>query len=91
MENGQKKRIMLFYKLEYRDTKLLSHLLSSIDNPPKVLVSASTVGYYGRDKVLKEDEQLEFSIQNERTIFRFRFVSNVCLEFIEIRNSIGLF
>ena len=56
-------------QIRIQSTKLLSHLLSSIDNPPKVLVSASTVGYYGRDKVLKEDEQLNFLSRTRERFF----------------------
>jgi uncharacterized protein (TIGR01777 family) len=49
-------------KAEIRDsrvlgTRLLSTTLASLDNPPKVLLSASGIGYYGSrgDEILTED------------------------------------
>ena len=65
----KKKRI---FNSRVNTTKSLCRLLSSLDKPPKVLVSASATGYYGDrgDEILTE-ESLPPSSPND-------FLSNVC-------------
>jgi uncharacterized protein len=55
----KKKRI---FDSRVNTTKSLCKLLSSIDKPPKVLVSASATGYYGDrgDEILTEESPLPF-------------------------------
>ena len=55
-------------------TKSLCRLLSLLDKPPKVLVSASATGYYGNrhDEMLTEESISPSSSSND-------FLSNVCI------------
>jgi uncharacterized protein (TIGR01777 family) len=76
----KKKRI---FDSRINTTKSLCKLLSSVDKPPKVLVSASATGYYGDrgDEILTEESpssstspsSLSFSISPS-----IDFLSNVC-------------
>ncbi len=76
----KKKRI---FDSRVNTTKSLCKLLSSVDKPPKVLVSASATGYYGDrgDEILTEESpssstspsSLSFSISPS-----IDFLSNVC-------------
>ena len=76
----KKKRI---FDSRVNTTKSLCKLLSSVDKPPKVLVSASATGYYGDrgDEILTEESPssstspsfLSFSISPS-----IDFLSNVC-------------
>lgn len=77
----KKKRI---FDSRVNTTKSLCNLLSSLDKPPKVLVSASATGYYGNrgDEILTEESpsppasassSLSFSISSS-----IDFLSNVC-------------
>jgi hypothetical protein len=63
---GKKKRI---FDSRVNTTKSLCKLLSSLDKPPKVLVSASATGYYGNrgDEMLAEESRSSFG-----------FLSDVC-------------
>jgi uncharacterized protein len=55
-------------------TKSLCRLLSLLDKPPKVLVSASATGYYGNrhEEVLTEESSIPSSSSND-------FLSEVCM------------
>jgi uncharacterized protein (TIGR01777 family) len=65
----KKKRI---FESRVNTTKSLCKLLSSLDKPPKVLVSASATGYYGDrgDEILTEESPPSSSTD---------FLSNVCM------------
>lgn len=67
----KKKRI---FDSRINTTKSLCRLLSSLDRPPKVLVSASATGYYGdrHDEILTEESPLQHSSSND-------FLSDVCM------------
>jgi uncharacterized protein len=65
----KKKRI---FNSRVNTTKSLCKLLSSLDKPPKVLVSASATGYYGDkgDEILTEESQPSASCTD--------FLSDIC-------------
>ena len=71
----KKKRI---FDSRVNTTRSLSKLLSSLDKPPKVLVSASATGYYGDrgDEMLTEENQSSSS--------SFGFLSDVCRNWEEV-------
>ena len=54
-----------------KGTRLLCESLANLTHPPKVLVSASAIGYYG-----DRDEE----ILNEESISGFGFLAEVCVE-----------
>jgi len=68
--NEKKKRI---FDSRVNTTRSLCKLMSSLDKPPKVLVSASATGYYGDrdDEILTEESQ---SLSSSST----DFLSDVC-------------
>ncbi|HEY7228021.1 MAG TPA: TIGR01777 family oxidoreductase [Nitrososphaeraceae archaeon] len=69
--NEKKRRI---FDSRINTTKSLCRLLSLLDKPPKVLVSASATGYYGNrhDEVLTEESSIPSSSSND-------FLSDVCM------------
>jgi uncharacterized protein (TIGR01777 family) len=73
----KKKRI---YDSRVNTTKSLCKLLSSLDKPPKVLVSASATGYYGErhDEILTEESPSSSSISSP-----IDFLSHVCRDWEE--------
>jgi uncharacterized protein len=70
----KKKRI---FDSRINTTKYLCKVLSSLDKPPKVLVSASATGYYGDrcDEILTEESPISCSSSSSPPI---DFLSDVC-------------
>ncbi len=70
--SAQKKRRIFDSRIN--TTKSLCRLLSLLDKPPKVLVSASATGYYGNrhDEMLTEESPRPSSSSND-------FLSDVCI------------
>jgi uncharacterized protein len=75
----KKKRI---FDSRVNTTRSLCKLLSSLDKPPKVLVSASAIGYYGDrgDEIITEESlSASFSSSNSSSVSpRINFLSDVC-------------
>ena len=75
----KKKRI---FDSRVNTTRSLCKLLSSLDKPPKVLVSASAIGYYGDrgDEIITEESlSPSFSSSTSSSVSsRINFLSDVC-------------
>ena len=73
----KKKRI---FDSRVNTTKSLCKLLTSLDKPPKVLISASAIGYYGDrgDEILTEESRSASSHSSSSASPSIDFLSNVC-------------
>jgi NAD dependent epimerase/dehydratase family enzyme len=68
---------MPLYKVEL-STQLLCKSLASLDRPPKVLISASAIGYYSsnrEDEILSEDDSSNSSFSHKDN-----FLAQVCIQ-----------